>query len=92
MKNLFYLAHKKGVCPVCGGHTYLNAIYLEDSATGWHVMIEQQCQDCSGVETTNLPLGIIQEMISDLTAPREDAPRARGAWCRPGTTSGDKDR
>lgn len=53
MDNLLYIHGKP--C-VCGGHEYVSAIYIEKSITGeWHIMIETQCEDCQGIEVTDIP-------------------------------------
>ena len=81
MNNLLYLAENKGMFTrYCGGRGYLNAIYLEDSATGWHVMIEEQCRDCDRLDTTDIPLDDIQKMdLRPDRAGRSAAVRS-GCW------------
>lgn len=67
MDNLLYLSHD-GECPYCGGRGYVRAIYMEVSATGWHIMVEEACQDCDRLDVTDLPQRTIEKMVEDMAA------------------------
>ena len=56
MDNLLYLHNPGERCKQCGGTKYVSAVYLEQSTTGWHIMIEERCHDCDLLSVTDVPL------------------------------------
>lgn len=71
MNNLLY--HTDGKC-ACGGHSYVSAVYVEQSNTGeWHIMIEETCHNCHRLDLTDIPW-------SDITGDPRMVEAARAAY------------
>lgn len=58
--SVLYRAEPAGTCEYCGGHAYVSAIYVEQSVTGWHLMIEERCMDCDQLDVTDIPQSQIE--------------------------------
>jgi hypothetical protein len=72
MQNLLYESEEQGVCGYCGGRCYVSVVYLEQAATGWHLLIEEECHDCDRLDVMDIPMSRIEEIIDDLEQQDQD--------------------